>query len=128
MSRSRAGSPRKGRGAAGAGPPADSLDPVWKALADPTRRRILDLLKPGPLATGDLVEAFPELSRFGVMKHLGILEDAGLVVSRKEGRTRLNYLNPAPIRRIYERWVSGFADLWSSQLLGLKENLERRGS
>ncbi len=110
------------------GPVDDELDPVWKALSDPTRRRILDLLKPGPRSTGDLVGALPHLTRFGVMKHLGILEEAGLVTSRKEGRTRLNYLNPAPVRAIYERWVSGFSELWSSQLLGLKGHIEGGGA
>lgn len=102
----------------------DLLDPVWRALADPTRRAMLDALKEGPRATGELAGAFPEITRFGVMKHLGVLEEAGLVTTRKEGRRRLNYLNPIPIRKIYERWVSGFSEVWSSPLLNLAEKVE----
>ena len=68
--------------------------------------------------TGDI------LTRFGVMKHLGVLEDAGLVTTRKQGRKRLNYLNPIPIRRISERWVSGFSEFWSSPLLNLADHVE----
>lgn len=83
---------------------AQSLDDVWKALADPTRRRLLDLLKDRPQTTGQLCARFA-MSRYGVMKHLGILEEAGLIIVRREGRKRYNYLNAVPIRRIYERWV-----------------------
>jgi DNA-binding transcriptional ArsR family regulator len=104
---------------------ADELDAVFKALADPTRRRVLDLLKPGPCTTGALVEQFPQLSRFAVMKHLGILEDAGLVIARKQGRERYNYINTVPIRQVYERWMGPYAELWSSSLLRLKDYVER---
>ncbi|MCB1216775.1 MAG: metalloregulator ArsR/SmtB family transcription factor [bacterium] len=103
----------------------DALDAVFKALADPTRRRILDLLKPGPKTTGQLCGAFAELSRFAVMKHLGILADAGLVLVRREGRQRFNYLNTVPIRQVYERWMGPYAELWSSSLLRLKDHVER---
>src|SRR3954464_1120353 len=86
----------------------DRLDPVWKALSDPTRRAILDLLRSGPRPTTDLVQAFPRLSRFGVMKHVEVLRQAGLVQSREEGRQVINALNAVPIRQIYERWVGPF--------------------
>jgi DNA-binding transcriptional ArsR family regulator len=100
------------------------LDPVWKALADPTRRAILDLLRKGPCATTEIVDKFPELTRFGVMKHIAVLRDAGLVSTRQEGRRTLNSLNAVPIRLIYERWVSGYQDLWASKLTSLKKQLE----
>lgn len=102
----------------------NDLDPVWKALADPTRREILDLLRMGPRTTSEVVECFPHLSRFGVMKHMDVLREAGLINTRDEGRTRINTLNAVPIRMIYERWVSGFEDLWASKLLNLKRDLE----
>jgi DNA-binding transcriptional ArsR family regulator len=101
------------------------LDHVWKALADETRRRILDCLRGGPKTTTQLVEQFPGLSRFGVMKHVQVLRDAGLVNTREEGRTCVNSLNAVPIRQIYERWVSKFAEHWATTLLGLKESLEK---
>ena len=104
----------------------NDLDPVWKALTDPTRRAILDLLRGGPCTTTEIVEQFPELTRFGVMKHLSVLRDAGLVQDRWEGRQRINSLNVIPIRRIYERWVSGYQDLWASKLTSLKQSLEER--
>lgn len=102
----------------------DKLDPVWKALADPTRREILDLLRAGPRSTAEIVSQFPQLTRFGVMKHIDVLRHAGLVHTREQGRKRINTLNPVPIRQIYERWVSGFEGLWASQLLHLKHRLE----
>jgi DNA-binding transcriptional ArsR family regulator len=100
------------------------LDPVWKALADPTRRAILDLLRGGPCTTMEIVARFPDLTRFGVMKHLAVLRDAGLVQDRWEGRRRINSLNVIPLRNIYERWVSGYQDLWASKLTSLKRSLE----
>src|ERR1041385_2634464 len=106
--------------------PKDKLDPVWKALADPTRRSILDLLRDRPLTTTEIVDAFPHLTRFGVMKHLDGLREAGLVHTREEGRQRVNSLNVFPIRQIYERWVSPFQEVWSSQLLGIKELAEQK--
>ena len=106
--------------------PKDKLDPVWKALADPTRRAVLDLLRDRPLTTTEIVDAFPHLTRFGVMKHLDALRGAGLVHTREEGRQRVNSLNVFPIRQIYERWVSPFQELWSSQLLGIKELAEQK--
>jgi DNA-binding transcriptional ArsR family regulator len=103
----------------------DKLDPVWKALADPTRRAILDLLRDKPRGTTEIVDAFPHLTRFGVMKHLDVLREAGLVSTREEGRQRWNSLNVFPIRQIYERWVSPFQEMWASQLLGIKNLAER---
>jgi DNA-binding transcriptional ArsR family regulator len=104
---------------------ADELDAVFRALADPTRRRILDLLKPGPRTTGDLAAQIDELSRYAVMKHLGILERAGLVLVRRRGRERYNFLNTVPIRQVYERWMGPYSELWSSSLLRLKDHVER---
>ena len=104
----------------------DPLDPVWRALANPVRRRILDLLKAGPMTTGSLAEAFPDLSRFAVMQHLKVLEEADLVLPRREGRERHNHLNPVPIQRIYDRWVHRFMQPWTEALVGLKHDLESR--
>jgi DNA-binding transcriptional ArsR family regulator len=102
----------------------DNLDPVWKALSDPTRRAILELLRKAPLTTTAIVEHFPRLTRFGVMKHLSVLRDAGLVQERWEGRRCINSLNVVPIRAIYERWVSGYQDMWVSKLSSLKRSFE----
>ena len=105
----------------------DKLDSVWKALSDPTRREILDSLRGGALTTTEIVSLFPNLTRFGVMKHIEVLREACLINTRAEGRRRLNSLNVVPIRQIYERWVSGLQDLWASQLVGLKRSLEIEG-
>src|SRR5262252_2290932 len=102
----------------------DDLDGVWKALSDHTRRSILDLLRKGPRTTTEIVEAFPHLTRFGVMKHIEVLREAGLIDTREDGRQRVNSLNPVPIRQIYERWVGRFEELWSSHLLRIKEAAE----
>ena len=99
-------------------------DAVWRALASPLRRRILDLLTGGPRTTGELAEAFPELSRFAVMQHLKVLEEAELVVPRRRGRQRFNHLNAVPIQRIYRRWVSRYTGRWADALVALKEELE----
>lgn len=104
--------------------PDDELDGVWKALSDTTRRSILDLLRRGPRTTTEIVEAFPHLSRFGVMKHIEVLRDANLIHTREERRQRINSLNPVPIRQIYERWVGRFEGLWASHLLRIKEDAE----
>ena len=104
---------------------SDDLDPVWKALADPTRRGILDLLRGGPRTTTEIVERTPKLTRFGVMKHLVVLREAGLVQTSEDGRSVINSLNVVPIRLIYDRWVSRYQDLWVRKLMGLKQALER---
>ncbi len=103
---------------------ANDLDDVWKALSDPTRRSILDLLHERPRSTTELVEAFPQLTRFGVMKHIDVLRKAGLINTREEGRQRMNSLNAVPIRQIYERWVSRYSDFWADNLLRLKDDFE----
>lgn len=118
-----AGAPRK-RGRTGAARTPEDLDPVWKALSDATRREILDLLRDGPRMTTEIVERFPKLSRFGVMKHIEVLRSAGLVNTREEGRTRVNSLNAVPIQQIYERWVSRYAAHWAGMLIDLKETIE----
>jgi DNA-binding transcriptional ArsR family regulator len=100
------------------------LDAVWKALADPTRRAILDVLREGPKTTTAIVEAFPRLTRFGVMKHLDVLREAGLVNTREEGRQRINSLNAVPIRKIYERWMSRYSEFWSDHLLRIQEDVQ----
>ena len=102
----------------------DDLDPVWKALSDPTRRKILDLLRPEAKTTTEIVESFPAMTRHAVMKHIDVLRDVGLVSTREEGRRRINSLNVVPIRQIYERWVGPFAELWSSTLLRIKDDFE----
>src|SRR6516165_733234 len=104
--------------------PDDDLDGVWKALSDSSRRAILDLLRQGPKTTTEIVEALPHLTRFGVMKHIEVLREAGLIHTRDEGRQRINSLNVVPIRQIYERWVGRFEELWASHLLRIKEDAE----
>ena len=104
---------------------SDDLDQVWKALADPTRRTVLDLLRRKPRTTTEIVERIPDISRFGVMKHLAVLRGAGLVQTREHGRSVVNSLNVVPIRLIYERWVSDYEGLWSRKLTRLKRSLER---
>ncbi len=96
---------------------------VWKALADPHRRRMLDLLRPRPLTTGELAKAFA-FSRFAVMKHLGVLVDAGLVLVERRGRERWNFLNPMPIHAIAQRWIEPFARARVEALADLKQRIE----
>jgi DNA-binding transcriptional ArsR family regulator len=105
---------------------ADDLDHVWKALSDPTRRTILDRLRRGSMTTTEIVEVFPEMTRHAVMKHIDALRQAGLVITREEGRRRINSLNVVPIRQIYERWVGPFTELWSNLLLNIKNEVEKK--
>lgn len=102
----------------------DDLTLVWKALSDPTRRTILDLLKERPRTTGELCAAF-EVSRFAVMKHLSILERASLILVRRSGRERWNYLNAVPLQQIYERWLRPYEARWATSLLQLKGYVEK---
>ena len=102
-----------------------AADRVFKALADRRRRRILDLLKSEPLTTGDLCAAFPELDRCTVMMHLNILERAGLIAVKREGRVRWNYIDPIPIKEIYDRWISPYARNAVDMLARLKRDLDR---
>ena len=104
---------------------AEDLDQIWKALADETRRTILDFLRSGPKPTTAIVEQFPDLSRFAVMKHLDVLRQAALVVTREEGRQRINSLNAVPIRMIYERWVNKYEGIWANALLRVKQTSEQ---
>ena len=100
------------------------MDAVFRALADPTRRGLLDeLFEQDGQPLSALEERVP-MTRFGVMKHLKVLEEAGLVVTRKRGREKLHFLNPVPIRLIHDRWVSKYAEPWAAGLSGLKSELE----
>src|SRR5215831_20229866 len=104
---------------------ADAAAPdLWRALASPWRRRLLDLLRDAPATTGALASQLPELSRFAVMQHLGVLADAGVVVIERRGRDRVNHLNPVPLREWYERWVQPMADTGAASLLALKRATE----
>lgn len=103
-------------------------DAVWKALADETRRAILDQLRDGPKTTGALVGCFPHLSRFAVMKHLEILCEAGLVNTRREGRQRFSSLNAAPLRAVVERWIGKYDGFWANTLLRVKDDAEAPAS
>ena len=97
---------------------------VFRAPADPSRRHLLDrLFERDGRTLAELTEGL-EMTRFGVMKHLQVLEDAGLVVSRKEGRSKLHYLNPVPIQQIHDRWIDKYRTRHSSALAELKEELE----
>ena len=101
------------------------MDEVFKALADPTRRSLLDeLFRSDGQSLHELGARF-DMTRFGVMKHLKQLEEAGLVVTRRRGREKLHFLNPVPIRLVHDRWVSKYAEPWAAGLSGLKEELER---
>jgi len=109
--------------ASAAAPEATTEDLVFRALADPTRRRILDRLRAGPVTTGDLAALFP-CTRFAVMKHLRVLTEAGLVLVRRRGRERWNVLNPVPIRQLYRRWIRPFEAERADALLRLKQIVE----
>src|SRR2546423_5748317 len=102
------------------------MDKVFRALADPTRRRLLDALFKDDGQTQGALERRFRMTRFGVMKHLNQLEEAGLVVTKKRGREKLHFLNPVPIRLVHDRWVSKYAEPWTSALSGLKNKLEAR--
>ena len=102
---------------------------VFKALADDTRRALLDALfiRDGQTVMA-LCERFPEMTRFGVMKHLGVLEGAHLVTTRREGRTKLHFLNPVPIQQLADRWISKYAQPFTHALLSLQADLEQTAS
>src|SRR5215218_8196544 len=100
------------------------MDAVFRALADPTRRSLLDeLFKEDGQTLGALERRLP-MTRFGVMKHLRVLEEAGLVTTKRRGREKLHFLNPVPIRLVHDRWVSKYAEPWAATLTGLKRRLE----
>lgn len=99
-------------------------DLVFKALADPTRRHLLDRLFVRDGRTLNGLESELEMTRFGVMKHLRVLEDAGLIVTRREGREKLHFLNPVPIRLIHDRWIDKYTEQQVTALADLKTELE----
>jgi uncharacterized protein YndB with AHSA1/START domain/DNA-binding transcriptional ArsR family regulator len=100
------------------------MDDVFRALADPTRRSLLDALFKRDGQTLSALERGLPMTRFGVMKHLRVLEEAGLVSTRRRGREKLHFLNPVPIRLVHDRWVSKYAEPWAATLSGLKRTLE----
>jgi DNA-binding transcriptional ArsR family regulator len=103
-----------------------NMDEVFRALADPTRRSLLDeLFKEDGQSLSVLEQRLP-MTRFGVMKHLKLLEEAGLVVTKRRGREKLHFLNPVPIRLVHDRWVSKYAEPWAASLSGLKRELESK--
>jgi DNA-binding transcriptional ArsR family regulator len=102
------------------------MESVFRALADPTRRALLDALFDRDGQTLVSLTAGREMSRIAVAKHLGLLEEAGLVVSRRRGREKLHYLNTVPIRLVHDRWVSKYAERWTAGLVGMKGELERQ--
>ena len=97
---------------------------VWKALGSPHRRALLDALRDGPRTTTTLCEVLPTLSRYAVMQHLGVLERAGVVLVRRDGRERWNELNAVPIQRELERWLNSFQQASASQLLAFERHLQ----
>jgi len=101
------------------------MDEVFRALADPTRRSLLDALFREDGQTLSALEARLPMTRFGVMKHLKVLEEARLVVTRRRGREKLHFLNPVPIRLVHDRWVSKYAEPWAATLSDLKHELEK---
>src|SRR5262245_18058431 len=106
---------------------AEPAPDLWRALASPWRRRLLDLLRDGPRTTGGLAGEIPELRRFAVMQPLAVLTDAGVVIAERRGRDRLNYLNSVPLRDWYERWVQPMAGTGAASLLALKRAAETKG-
>src|SRR5437588_4194664 len=100
------------------------MDDVFRALADPTRRALLDELHADDGQSLSALEARLPMTRFGVMKHLKVLEEAGLITTRRHGREKLHFLNAVPIRLIHDRWVSKYAESWAAGLTGLKRHLE----
>jgi DNA-binding transcriptional ArsR family regulator len=102
------------------------MEKTFRALADPTRRQLLDALFELDGQSQSQLEQRIDMSRFGVMKHLRVLEDAGLITTRRIGREKLHYLNPVPIRLVHDRWVSKYTEPWTSMLSDVKQELEGR--
>jgi DNA-binding transcriptional ArsR family regulator len=104
------------------------MDDVFRALADDGRRALLDrLFLNDGLSVNELCEVLPHMTRFGVMKHLGILEAAHLITTRRDaldGRSKLHYLNPVPIREVHDRWINKFTEPWAAAMVDLKKELE----
>lgn len=120
-------SPARAKRRPAAGGESPQTEQVWRALADPTRRAILDLLREGPLTAGDLAGQFA-MTRFGVRKHLQVLREAGLVLVEERGRERWQRLNPLPIRELYLRWMRPFEEAASDHLLDIRERAESRAT
>jgi DNA-binding transcriptional ArsR family regulator len=106
-------------------PGGDALHPVFRALADPSRRFLLDLLFERDGRTLTELESELEMTRFGVMKHLKVLEEADLVVTRRSGREKLHFLNPIPIRMVHDRWIDKYTESRITALIDLKSKLEQ---
>jgi DNA-binding transcriptional ArsR family regulator len=104
------------------------MDEVFKALADPSRRTLLDALFTEDGQTLSALEGRLPMTRFGVMKHLKVLEEANLVTTRRRGREKLHFLNPVPIRLVHDRWVSKYAEPWAAALSDLKKDIETKES
>lgn len=100
------------------------MDVTWKALSEPVRREIVELLRDSPRTTGELCDAFGHLTRFGVMNHIAVLKDADLIRVEKKGRERINSLNPGPLQELYEDWMREYEVLWAGRLGRLKKMAE----
>ncbi|MGO4889461.1 SRPBCC domain-containing protein [Anaerobacillus sp. MEB173] len=102
----------------------ENLSSVFKAIGNPTRRKILDILKEAPKTTGELNDFFPDVTRYAIMKHLNILEEGNLVLVRREGKYRRNYLNAVPIQEVHNRWVGKYMESTANSLLNLRSKVE----
>lgn len=105
----------------------DELSSLFKALGHPIRRRILDILKQSPKTTGELNDFFPEVTRYAIMKHLTILEEENLVLIRREGKYRLNFLNAVPLQEMHNRWVGKYMQSTANSLINLRSVIEKKG-
>ena len=105
-------------------PREDKYDVIFKALGDSRRREILDMLKARGRTTGELCEHFRQLDRCTVMQHLNVLEKADLLIVKREGRLRWNYINPLPIKELHDRWIGGYADSAVDLLARMKREIE----
>lgn len=105
----------------------DRYDVIFKALGDSRRREILDLLKTRARTTGELCEHFRQIDRCTVMQHLNVLEKADLIIVKREGRLRLNYINPLPIKELHDRWIGAYADNAVDLLARMKREIESSG-
>jgi DNA-binding transcriptional ArsR family regulator/uncharacterized protein YndB with AHSA1/START domain len=102
------------------------MDATWKALADPVRREILDMLREAPRTTGEICGAFDHLTRFGVLSHMTVLKEAGLLRVERRGRERINRIDPEPLREAYDAWIRNYEVLWAGRLGRLKGFVERK--
>jgi len=105
----------------------EELSSVFKALGHPIRRQILDILKQSPKTTGELNESFPEVTRYAIMKHLTILEEGKLILTRRKGKYKLNYLNAVPLQEMYNRWVGKYMQSTANSLINLRSIVEQKG-